>query len=97
MNILDHISDSLETNFWVKIFKFFDADVGPGSGNLFDPGSGIRDGKNSDPGSGINIPDSQHWRYCSFKICSAIVTSLKKDTEQIVKTNTAQAEAQNNS
>jgi hypothetical protein len=28
MNILDHISKSLETNFWVKILKFFDADPG---------------------------------------------------------------------
>ncbi len=44
MNILDHISESLETIFWVKmVFKFFDED--PGSGNLFYPGSGIRDGK----------------------------------------------------
>jgi hypothetical protein len=48
MNILDHIAESLETIFWVKIFKFFDAD--PGSGILFDLGSemekfasGIRD------------------------------------------------------
>jgi hypothetical protein len=30
MNNLDHISESLETIFWVKILKFFDAD--PGSG-----------------------------------------------------------------
>jgi hypothetical protein len=60
MNILDHISESLETIFWVKIRKFFDADADPGSGNLFDPGSGIRARKNSDPTSGINIPDSQH-------------------------------------
>jgi hypothetical protein len=30
MNNLAHISDSLETNFLVKILKFFDAD--PGSG-----------------------------------------------------------------
>jgi hypothetical protein len=30
MNNPDHISKSLETIFWVKIFKFFDAD--PGSG-----------------------------------------------------------------
>jgi hypothetical protein len=30
MNNPDHISESLETNFWVKILKFFDAD--PGSG-----------------------------------------------------------------
>jgi hypothetical protein len=40
MNNPDHISESLETIFCVKILKFFDAD----------PGSGIRDGKNSDPG-----------------------------------------------
>jgi hypothetical protein len=47
MNILDHISKSLETIFWVKILKFFDADADPGSGNLFDPGYKIRI---SDPG-----------------------------------------------
>jgi hypothetical protein len=41
MNILDHISKSLETIYWVKnnlnslmLIR-----------NLFDPGSGIRDGK----------------------------------------------------
>jgi hypothetical protein len=28
MNNPDHISDSLETIFWVKILKFFDADLG---------------------------------------------------------------------
>jgi hypothetical protein len=57
MNNPDHISGCLETNFWVKILKFFDAD----------PRSRIRDGKNSDrdgkkwnQGSGINIPDPQH-------------------------------------
>jgi hypothetical protein len=26
MNSPDHISESLETNFWVKILEFFDAD-----------------------------------------------------------------------
>jgi hypothetical protein len=41
MNNPEHISASLETNFWVKILKSFDAD--PGSGIFFDPGSGIRD------------------------------------------------------
>jgi hypothetical protein len=42
MNNQDHISESLETIFWVKILKFFfDAD----------PGSRIRDEKNSEPGS----------------------------------------------
>jgi hypothetical protein len=30
MNIPDHISESLETIFWVKIRKFFDADADPG-------------------------------------------------------------------
>jgi hypothetical protein len=57
MNITEHIFESLETIFWVKIFKFFDADPDPGSGVFLtlDPGW-----KNSDPGSGINITDSQH-------------------------------------
>ncbi len=40
MNILDHISESLETIFCVKILRFFDADADPESGNLVDPGSG---------------------------------------------------------
>jgi hypothetical protein len=40
MNNPDHISESLETIFWLNIPKFFDAD----------PGLGIWDGKNSDPG-----------------------------------------------
>jgi hypothetical protein len=55
MNNPDHISESLETIFGVKILKFFDAD--PGWKKF---GSGMRDGKNSDLGSGINIPDPQH-------------------------------------
>jgi hypothetical protein len=52
---LDHISDSLETIFWVKILKFFDADPESGTGKIW-----IRVEKNSDLGSGINIPDPQH-------------------------------------
>jgi len=61
MNNLDHISESLETIFWVKLFKFLDTDLG--WKNL---GSGmekirIRVGKKSDPGPGINTPDPQHW------------------------------------
>jgi hypothetical protein len=48
MNNPDHISESLETSFWVKILKLFHAD----------PGSGMK--KNSDMGSGINIPDLPH-------------------------------------
>jgi hypothetical protein len=41
MNILDHISESLETISCNKIIKFFDADADPGSVHLFDPGSGM--------------------------------------------------------
>jgi hypothetical protein len=41
MNIPDHISESLETIFWVKIIKFSDADADPESGKLFDPESGM--------------------------------------------------------
>jgi hypothetical protein len=57
INISDHISESLESIFWVKILKFFDADGDP------DPGSEIL--LTLDPGwkkfgSGINIPDTQH-------------------------------------
>jgi hypothetical protein len=28
MNNPDHISERIETNFWIKILKFFDADPG---------------------------------------------------------------------
>jgi hypothetical protein len=40
-NIPYHISQRLETIFWVKILKFFDANPDTGSGNLFDSGSGM--------------------------------------------------------
>ncbi len=40
MNIPDHISESLEPIFGLKIFKFFDADPGSGIEKF---GSGIRD------------------------------------------------------
>jgi hypothetical protein len=50
MNILVHISESLETNCWVKILKFFVADADP------DPGIFLT----LDLGSGINILDPQH-------------------------------------
>jgi hypothetical protein len=48
MNNPDHISENLETIFWVKVIKFFDADPESGMEKF---GSGITDGKNSDPGS----------------------------------------------
>ncbi len=62
MNIPDHISESLETIFWIKILKLFDAD--PGSGNLFDldPGSEMEKIRiwDKNPGYAIKIPDPQH-------------------------------------
>jgi hypothetical protein len=45
MNNPDHISESFEPIFWVKILKFFEAN--PGWKKF---GFGIRDGENSDPG-----------------------------------------------
>jgi hypothetical protein len=42
MNIPDHISESLQTIFWVKILKFFDADADPGIFLSLDPGSGMK-------------------------------------------------------
>jgi hypothetical protein len=39
MHIPDRISDSLETNFWVKILKFFDANPDPAIFATRDPGS----------------------------------------------------------
>jgi hypothetical protein len=50
MNIPDHISESLETIFWLKILKFFDADP-----ESFESGFGMEK-----DGSGINIPNPQH-------------------------------------
>ncbi len=43
MNILDHISEILETIFWVKILKFFDANADSDSGFFLtlDPRSGM--------------------------------------------------------
>jgi hypothetical protein len=55
MNIPDHISQSLEKIFWVKVLW-----CGSGMKKIV---FGIRDGKNSDPGPGINIPDPQHWNF----------------------------------
>jgi hypothetical protein len=53
MNNPDHISESLETIFWIKILKFFDADTGfLGMEKIL-----IRDGKIR---IRDNIPDQQH-------------------------------------
>jgi hypothetical protein len=41
----DHISESLETVFWVKILEFLDADPGSRDGKFR-----IWDGENSDSG-----------------------------------------------
>jgi hypothetical protein len=38
MNNPDHISESLETIFWVKILQFFDADPGSEIFLTLDPG-----------------------------------------------------------
>ncbi len=52
MNIPHHISESLETIFWVKILQFFYADPEQGSGP-FDPGYGMEKfgSGDKDPGS----------------------------------------------
>jgi hypothetical protein len=59
MNIPDHMSESLETIFGLKLLKFFDADLGSGivlTRDRFDPGSGMEKF-----GSGINTTDLQYW------------------------------------
>ncbi len=52
MDKLDHISESLETIFWVKILKSFDAYPEPGSVIFLtlDPGSGMEKIRIRDPG-----------------------------------------------
>jgi hypothetical protein len=59
MNIQDHISESLESIFWVKILKFFYADLERGSRirNLFDPGSRMEKIQIRYPGSKMFILD----------------------------------------
>ncbi len=53
MNNLDHISESLETIFWVKMLNFLDAIP---DGKI---GFGIRVGKKSNPGSGMEKSDPE--------------------------------------
>jgi hypothetical protein len=52
MNNPDHISESLETVFWVTILKFVDADSECGMEKIF--GSGIRD---KHPGAATLVRD----------------------------------------
>jgi hypothetical protein len=66
--------------FHPSLFYLF---LDPGSG-IRDLGSGIRDPgwvkiRIRDPGSGINIPDPQHWMYCTSKkaCCKKLVTATK--------------------
>ncbi len=84
MNILDPDSESLETNSLVQIFKFFDADADPGTGNLFDPESEIRNGKNSDRGSGIGdkhrgFATLQKSAHLGFRIFSPLKVLVHRD------------------
>jgi hypothetical protein len=70
MNIPDNISENLETVFWVKILKLFDADADPLSGIFLtlDPGwekfgSGIRD----------KHPGSATVQHCYFDILDSLL------------------------
>ncbi len=53
MNNPDHISESLETIFWVNMLKFSDPDPGSGIFLTLDPGW-------KKFGSGIKIPDPHY-------------------------------------
>jgi hypothetical protein len=75
MNNPDHISESLETIFWVKILKFFDADPGSGMEKIR-----IRDPEEKKFGSGINIPDPQDRN-------TGIYFSIKKRIFLFIKKN----------
>jgi hypothetical protein len=59
MKIPDHISESLETIFGMKILKFFDADADPGIFLIRNPGW-------KKIASGINKLDPQHYGTLSF-------------------------------
>ncbi len=56
MNNPDHISASLETIFWVKTLKFFDAAPGSEMEKIW-----IRDGKNLDPRYTSRIRNTTFW------------------------------------
>jgi hypothetical protein len=69
MNIPDHISESLETIFWVKKYLNFLMRIR----NLFDPGSEM--GKF---GSRINIPDSATLELGFVKMSIVISDTIKR-------------------
>jgi hypothetical protein len=73
MNHLDHISESLETIFWVKILKFFDAD--PGWKNL-DPGSEMGKNRIRDKHPGSATLSSLYLTVCSCQGDEASVKAL---------------------
>jgi hypothetical protein len=79
MNILDHISESLEPIFWVKILW---CRSGSGIRNLFDPESVMRDRKNSDPGSRNKQPEfatlSQSMVFVIFKWIFCWLTAVHR-------------------
>ncbi len=92
MNIPDHIFESLETIFGVKIHKFSDADTDPGSENLFDPGSknlfdpgsGMEKNRFRDPGltsrirnANILVPTSS---LASLKVANAVCPSCQRNS-----------------
>jgi hypothetical protein len=78
MNIPDHIFESLETIFWVKKLKFFDAD--PGSENLFDPGSGIEKSRIRDKHPGSATLEKK-LRYFMFKALDALSRGSEASAE----------------
>jgi hypothetical protein len=66
MNNPDHISESLETIFWVKILKFFDAD----------PGSGMEKNRIRDKHPGSATLLTRHWCCDSGQIYSGDESNL---------------------
>jgi hypothetical protein len=84
MENLDHIYESWEIIFLVKILKFFD--MHPGSriwdGKNSNLGSGIQDGKNLDPGSGSGMGNmrirDKHPRSAKLEILLPNLLGLKE-------------------
>jgi hypothetical protein len=61
MNITDHISERLETIFWVKILIFCDADADPGIFLTLDPGSGWKKIRIRDPVKTFRIRNTANY------------------------------------